>query len=76
MWKYSKKNGKTRLLGVPTIADRVAQMVVRSYTFRRRYVQNKQGEFFNGFTPAVSKTSGQELRDRIHNIRMKNKTVS
>lgn len=46
------------------------------YTFRRRYVQNKQGEFFNGFTPAVSKSSGQELRDRIRNIRMQNKTVS
>lgn len=46
------------------------------YTFRTRYVQNKQGEFFNGFTPAVSKFSGQELRDSIRNIRMQNKSVS
>ncbi|WP_442886050.1 group II intron maturase-specific domain-containing protein [Desulfotomaculum sp. 1211_IL3151] len=46
------------------------------YTFCRRYIQNKQGEFFNGFTPAASKSSGQELRDRIRNIRMQNKAVS
>lgn len=46
------------------------------YTFCRRYVQNKQGEFFYGFTPAVSKSAGKELRDKIRNIRMQNKTCS
>lgn len=46
------------------------------YTFRKRYIKNKRGEFFNGFSPAVSKDAGQVLRDRIRNIRMRNKSVS
>ena len=46
------------------------------YTFRNRYIKNKRGEFFNGFSPAVSKDAGQVLRDRIRNIRMSNKSVS
>jgi RNA-directed DNA polymerase len=46
------------------------------YTFRKRYIKNKQGEFFNGFSPAVSKSAGQVLRDRIRNIRTHNKSVS
>lgn len=46
------------------------------YTFRKRYIRNKQGEFFNGFSPAVSKSAGQVLRDRIRNIRTRNKSVS
>jgi RNA-directed DNA polymerase len=46
------------------------------YTFRNRYIKNKRGEFFNGFSPAASKDAGQVLRDRIRNIRMSNKSVS
>jgi RNA-directed DNA polymerase len=46
------------------------------YTFRRRYTRNKQGEFFNGFSPATSKSAGQGLRDRIRDIRKRNKSVS
>ena len=43
------------------------------YTFRRRLVKNKNGNFFNSFTPAVSKSASQHLRDRIRDIRKKNK---
>ncbi|KQN99911.1 group II intron maturase-specific domain-containing protein [Paenibacillus sp. Leaf72] len=46
------------------------------YTFRKRYMRNKQGEFFNGFSPAASKSAGQVLRERIRNIRTCNKSVS
>jgi RNA-directed DNA polymerase len=46
------------------------------YTFRKRYIRNIRGEFFNGFLPAASKEAGQVLRDRIRNIRMHNKAVS
>jgi len=46
------------------------------YTFRRRWVKSKRGEFFNGFTPAVSKSAKQQLRDKIREIRMSNKIVS
>ena len=45
------------------------------YTFRRRWIKSKQGNFFNGFTPAVSKSAGQRLRDKILDIRMANKMV-
>lgn len=46
------------------------------YTFRRRLVKSKKGNFFNGFTPAVSKSAGQHLRDRIREIRKSNKILS
>jgi RNA-directed DNA polymerase len=46
------------------------------YTFRKRYMRNKQEEFFNGFSPAASKSAGQVLRERIRNIRTCNKSVS
>jgi RNA-directed DNA polymerase len=45
------------------------------YTFRRRWVKSKQGNFFNGFTPAVSKSARQQLRDKIRALRMSNKIV-
>ena len=46
------------------------------YTFRRRLAKSKEGNFFNGFTPAVSKSAGQHLRDTIREIRMSNKMAS
>lgn len=46
------------------------------YTFCRRYIRNSKGGFFNGFTPAVSKAAGQELRDKIREIRLHNKACS
>ncbi|EEM08252.1 reverse transcriptase [Bacillus pseudomycoides] len=153
-----KKNGKKRLLGIPTISDRIAQMVVRmnfeplvepifcadsygyrpnrsaidavihcqtkeeaerlleklkermmscklelhpektkvvycrsdnfskrhehesfdflGYTFRRRWAKSKYGTFFHAFTPAVSKSAGQHLKDKIREIRKRNKLYS
>lgn len=46
------------------------------YTFRRRYMRNRKGEYFNGFSPAVSQEAGQELRDKIREIRLQNKTCT
>lgn len=46
------------------------------YTFRRRIVKSKHGNFFNGFTPAVSKEASQHLRDSIREIRRNHKTAS
>jgi len=37
-------------------------------------VKSKAGNFFNSFTPAVSRSAGQRLRDSIREIRM-NKMV-
>lgn len=45
------------------------------YTFRRRWVKSKAGNFFNGFTPAVSRSAGQRLRESIREIRMNNKMI-
>jgi len=45
------------------------------YTFRRRRVKSRDGIYFNSFTPAVSKSAGQQFRDKIRNIRMENKMV-
>lgn len=42
------------------------------YTFRRRLVKSKHGNFFNSFTPAVSKSAGQRFRDRIQGIKKRN----
>ena len=44
------------------------------YTFCSRIVKSKRGNFFNGFTPAVSKSAGQHFRDSIREIRRKHKT--
>jgi RNA-directed DNA polymerase len=46
------------------------------YTFRRRLLRSKYGNYFNGFTPAVSKSAGQSLRDKMRDIRKRHKTVS
>ena len=46
------------------------------YTFRRRWTKSKQGNFFNGFSPAVSKSAGKQFRDKIRDIRTNNKMVS
>lgn len=46
------------------------------YTFCRRIVRSRKGNFFNGFTPAVSKVAGQHLRDRIREIRKNHKIYS
>ncbi len=46
------------------------------YTFRKRYVRSRYGNFFNAFTPAVSKEASQKFRDSIREIRMNNKIVS
>ena len=46
------------------------------YTFRRGWIKSRQGNFFNGFTPAVSKSGKQQLRDKMRDIRMSNKIVS
>lgn len=35
------------------------------YTFQRRWVRNKRGEYFSTFTPAVSKAAAQKFRDKI-----------
>jgi RNA-directed DNA polymerase len=46
------------------------------YTFRRRWIKSKNGNFFNGFTPAVGKSAQQRFRDKIRDIRKTNKMVS
>lgn len=46
------------------------------YTFRRRYVKSKNGNFFNAFSPSVSKSSAQSFRDKVRKIRRECKTVS
>jgi RNA-directed DNA polymerase len=46
------------------------------YTFRRRFAKSKQGHFFNGFTPVVSKSASKQFRDKIKEIRANNKAVS
>jgi RNA-directed DNA polymerase len=45
------------------------------YTFRMRLVRSREGHFFNSFTPAVSKSAGQQFREKIREIRMANKMV-
>ena len=46
------------------------------YTFRRRLTKSKTGKFFNGFTPAASKSAGQKFRDSIRRVRKENKLLS
>ncbi|MEG1254882.1 group II intron maturase-specific domain-containing protein [Clostridium sp.] len=46
------------------------------YTFRRRYVKSKYGNFFNAFTPSVSKQASQKFREKIRNIKKETKTLS
>jgi RNA-directed DNA polymerase len=46
------------------------------YTFRRRLVKSRNGSYFNSFTPAVSKSAGQQLKDKIREIRKNNKILS
>ena len=39
------------------------------YTFRMRFVQNRKGQYFNAFTPAVSKAATQQFRDKMRACR-------
>lgn len=45
------------------------------YTFRRRNIKTKNGNFFNTFSPAVSKSARQSFRDKIRVIRRQNKII-
>ena len=40
------------------------------YTFRTRWTRNQKGDFFNAFTPAVSKEAGKAIRGKIKNYRL------
>jgi RNA-directed DNA polymerase len=46
------------------------------YTFRRRLARSKYGNFFNSFTPAVSNSAAQSLRNKIREIRKYNRLYS
>jgi len=46
------------------------------YTFRKRFVRSRDGHFFNGFTPAVSKEAGKSFRSKIKELRMANRGKS
>jgi RNA-directed DNA polymerase len=46
------------------------------YTFRRRLVRSSVGKYFNGFTPAVSKSAAQKFRDRMRELRGKGKMTT
>ena len=46
------------------------------YTFRRRLAKGKHGNFFQTFSPAVSKSSAKSFRDKIRVIRHGCKTLS
>ena len=39
------------------------------YTFQMRAVRSKDGRYFNGFTPAVSKAAAKEFRGKMREIR-------
>ena len=39
------------------------------YTFRRRMVRTKKGQYFCGFTPAVSKSAVKSLQEKIRRLR-------
>ena len=40
------------------------------YTFQMRRVKSQKGKCFNGFTPAVSKRSAKEFRDKMREMRV------
>jgi len=42
------------------------------YTFKERFMKNRYGQFFNGFTPAASKEAGKSFRQKIKDIRLNN----
>jgi len=46
------------------------------YTFRRRYIKTKYGNFFNTFSPAVSNSAKQSFRNKIREARRQNKIIS
>lgn len=46
------------------------------YTFRKRFIRSKDGHFFNGFTPAVSKDAGKAFHNKIKGIRFDNRGQS
>ena len=71
-------------MGIPTVADRVAQMVAKmilepeveplfhpdSYEFRPRLAKNYRGKHFVNFLPAVSEAAIKEIRDEIWTWRL------
>lgn len=40
------------------------------YTFMRRYIKCKNGNFMNNFVPAVSRKSKQSFRDKVKEVRL------
>jgi RNA-directed DNA polymerase len=46
------------------------------YTFQRRFIKSRYGNFLNVFTPAVSKKASVHFRGSIKEIRLNNKILS
>jgi RNA-directed DNA polymerase len=78
-----KAGGGKRKLGIPTVGDRVAQMVVKmhleprvepkfhpdSYEFRAREAKSFRGRFVS-FLPAISEQAIKEIREEIQSWKL------
>ena len=72
--EIAKKDGKIRNLGIPTIADRIGQMVIKDYlflgySFQPRTTKSKRtGKLFLGYDCAISISSKKRIADKMEEL--------